>query len=187
MPYTQHRFLRLLEAAEHFQSRCFDTRDFINSACTNIATGQLSLSDGLTQITTYLSLTKHDDTLAAIFLSEERTRYNLTHARNESERLRIARRRARAKGESLGILPQQSISPNTIPSSEYDDLPYTVPPPDHHRSRPVPKHVLDAVERTLASGILNQAPQHHTIESLNPDASDDFPDNSIQPEPQISE
>ena len=106
MPITQPRLLRLLEAAEHYQFRYREFYHSIYSRCKDIAQRRSTVEDAFREITDELTLmgqySVHDT-----IISEERTRYQLTHSRNATERLRQMQKRQQSPGHQGLPLPMR--------------------------------------------------------------------------------
>lgn len=117
MPITQDRLHRLATAADHFYNRLDHIRRTMKVQAMQIARGQITLDQAYSDLTLAIEFASPEDIRHGIAYNEELTRYNLTHARNAKERLRMIRKRARDKMFTSDIITAINAS-NPKPQSE---------------------------------------------------------------------
>lgn len=87
MPISQHRMIRIVDAAKPFIDFYYDTNKILNLC----HAGTISHQAAITRLTERLSQV---DTEGEDFIKDERSRFNITGRRNDVERERIAAKRA---------------------------------------------------------------------------------------------
>lgn len=126
MPITHERLHRLCLAADHFFTRLELIRHTMSSQTLKIARGELSIDQAYKDLTMIIDLPHRDDLHHGMTYTQELTRYNLTHARNAQERLRMARKRAAAQafGARLpaAIQAAKSTPPLSVPIPPDDSI-----------------------------------------------------------------
>jgi hypothetical protein len=115
MPITQSRLFSLIEAAERYIRRDESIRNTISEIYSRVTIGDIDPRIAWDYLNAQLIATRDYDATAKMYVTKERTKFDLTHSRNTVEKVRqqLHRDHQRRTGE-IDYWPPRSSLPDLI-------------------------------------------------------------------------